>query len=116
MVGFPCPLYSVNWHPTPTIDLCVVSSSITGVESWVVMMGVNGNANRYNMLHRIHVYVQHTRGARPATWIADLVEIGAASVVNILPEFCILCIVFGYSHHTLTNTFGVWTPGKSGIN
>ena len=82
----------------------------------MVMMGVNGNANQYNTPHHIHVYVQHTQGARLATWIADLVEIGAASVMNILPEFCILCIVFGYSRRTLTNTFGVWTPGKSGIN
>ena len=48
-------------------------------------MGVNRNANQYNMRHRVHVYVQHTRGARSATWIADLVDIGAASVVNILP-------------------------------
>ena len=79
-------------------------------------MGVNGNANRYSTRNRIHVYVQHTRGARSATWIADLVEIGAAYVVNILPEFFILCIVFGYSLRTLTSTFGVWTPGKSGIN
>jgi hypothetical protein len=50
-------------------------------------MGVNRNANRYNMRHRIHVYVQHTRGA---TWIADLVDIGVASVVNILPELSML--------------------------